>query len=304
MLVPGGRYTYEVLHNAASATANGGVLECANVGEGAYGLVSVQLSGTFTATVTFEGTVDGTNYVAIPFRNRNSGVWATTATTTGIYDGSVAGLRLFRARLTWSAGTSITATALMVAANTLDAESSVAIGSIAAGTNNIGDVDVASIAAGETVIGLVGASDAYLTLTPAVDTAIYAAGDVLFTATELTGVGRVSGGVVILQTLNVIDVDDEGAAFDIYFFDRTVTFGAINGAPSINDTDVLNFLGTVAVATGDYKDLGGAKVACLKSIGLEMKPNATSLWVAGVVVATPTYTAATDLKLGFGFLRS
>lgn len=296
----GGQYVHEILHNAASATADGEVLECTNGEEGNYGLVSVQITGTFTATITFEGTVDGSTWVAMPFRNRNSGAWATTATAAGIYEGSVAGLLKFRARLTWTSGTSITATALMSAVNDLKGSN---LTYLAAGTNNIGDVDVLSIAAGENLVGLVGSPDTYLTLTPTLDTSAYTAGDALFDATELASVGRTSGGNVVLQSVTVMDKADQKLGITLYFFDRSVTFGTANNAPSISDADGFFYMGHVDIAAGDYDDLGGVAVAVARGLGLQMKPNATSLYVAATTGGTPTY-GASDLKFGFGFLRS
>lgn len=157
---------------------------------------------------------------------------------------------------------------------------------------------------GETVIGLIGSPDVYLTLTPTLDTSQYGAGEALFNAVELANVGRVDGGTVILQSVTVIDSDDQAAAtLDIYFFDAAVTFATANNTPSISDADALKFQGLVSVAAGDWKDLGGVKVASLRGIGLMMKPTATGLYVAAVTGGTPTQSAS-GLKFGFGFLRS
>ena len=90
-------------HTAAAATANGTLFPCSG-----YATVLAQISGTFVATVTWEGTVDNTNYVAIQAVNLNTGALATTATAAGLYAIPVSGLRLFRARMTWTSGTSIT----------------------------------------------------------------------------------------------------------------------------------------------------------------------------------------------------
>lgn len=72
--------TYELtLQSAATSTGNGTV--AADVG--GYGTLLVELSGTFVATVTFEGSQDGTNYYAILGSNMTTGAKATTATGTG-----------------------------------------------------------------------------------------------------------------------------------------------------------------------------------------------------------------------------
>lgn len=96
-------------HSAASASANGAVMNTT-------GLVGtlVQITGTYVGTVTFQGTIDGSTWVAIQGQNTNTGATASTATTPGLYFVSFAGVRLFRAPLIWTSGTSITAMSIGV----------------------------------------------------------------------------------------------------------------------------------------------------------------------------------------------
>lgn len=76
-------------------------------GLGAGRVIAFQLAGTFDATVTFEATVDGTNYVAIgAFPVSESGTASTTATTAGIYRVRSSGVASVRARCsTYASGT-------------------------------------------------------------------------------------------------------------------------------------------------------------------------------------------------------
>jgi hypothetical protein len=73
----------------------------------------VQLTGTFSATTTFEVLVDegsSPTWKAISATNVTSGVAATTATAAGVYSVSVAGARRFRARCsTFVSGTVVVA---------------------------------------------------------------------------------------------------------------------------------------------------------------------------------------------------
>jgi hypothetical protein len=64
----------------------------------AMGTVGFQLSGTFSATVTFELSVDATNFVAIEATNVTTGVRSSTATATGIYLIAPPSARYVRAR--------------------------------------------------------------------------------------------------------------------------------------------------------------------------------------------------------------
>lgn len=94
------------LQSAVSATGNGTALNTDGMSTATF-----TITGTFSATVTFEGTEDGTNYSSIPARAYSGGTASTTTTTTGTYVASVSGLSSVRARVTWTSGTSITVTA-------------------------------------------------------------------------------------------------------------------------------------------------------------------------------------------------
>ena len=66
------------------------------------GFVAVQVTGTLSATITFEATVDGTNWVAasmVPIGQQPAYATAVTTTTAvGIWNVPTAGLAGFRAR--------------------------------------------------------------------------------------------------------------------------------------------------------------------------------------------------------------
>jgi hypothetical protein len=64
------------------------------------------------------------------------------------------------------------------------------------------------------------------------DTLIYAAGDVLSDTAILAGVVPVAGGSIVLRSVEVLDEDHQGVAFDIVFFDSLVSLGAFNAAPT------------------------------------------------------------------------
>lgn len=72
-----------------------------------YRNVVFQVTGSFTATVTFEGTLDGSTWVAVAVADLNSTTRAraTTATAAGLLMlDDVAGLQAVRARVSaWTA---------------------------------------------------------------------------------------------------------------------------------------------------------------------------------------------------------
>lgn len=141
-------------------------------------------------------------------------------------------------------------------------------------------------------------------ITCSLDTNIYAAGDVLFATQEIANAARSAGGKVMLNSITVIDLDDQGIAFDLVLLTANSSLGAENAAPDIDDTEVLDVAGVVSIVADDYTDLGGARVATVRDIGLliEAAAGETSLWAAGITGGTPTHSAA-GLKIRFGLLQ-
>lgn len=139
-------------------------------------------------------------------------------------------------------------------------------------------------------------------VTLALDTSIFAAGDVICDTATLSAVTDVAGGCAMLESLTVIDEDDQAGVIDFYFFRVTQSLGTKNAAPDISDANARDCLGYVSVAAADYKDLGGVKVATIKNIQLVLKSSGSSrdCFLGAVVLSgTPTYTAS-GLKLRLG----
>lgn len=152
----------------------------------------------------------------------------------------------------------------------------------------------------------VSAPDIVVTVTPTMDTSAYASGDLLFDSTEVVNAVRANGGYAILESLTIIDKSDQKMAFTLLFANAATDFGTLNSAPNPDDTGAATVIGHVPVSIGDYIDLGGASVACVRNIGLLLKAGAatTSIYVAGINgTGAPTY-GASDLVLQIGLLRS
>ena len=80
--------------------------EVANLSVRGLGGAALQLVGTWTGTVTFEGTVDGQTWVAFNMVPSNSATAASTSTSNGVWSANVAGFEAVRARFsTASSGT-------------------------------------------------------------------------------------------------------------------------------------------------------------------------------------------------------
>lgn len=99
-----------------SAAANNTDIIASTLCEG-YGSVSVQLTGTFSATISFQGSNDNANFVAVSLSSESTPTTApiTSTTSTGLFEG-VVHYKYFRVRTT--AYTSGTASGTAVFKNT------------------------------------------------------------------------------------------------------------------------------------------------------------------------------------------
>ena len=86
------------------------------------------------------------------------------------------------------------------------------------------------IASDQSVVPVV-PSATVITVTPTVDTKIYASGDLLFDSAEVASAVRANGGIALLKTVIVIDKADQGVAFTLLFANAATDFGTLNNAP-------------------------------------------------------------------------
>ena len=98
-----------LLQNAAAANGNGQVLTTTG-----FHAVTLQVTGTFSATVNFEGAADATNYVAIRCTNINSDARVTSVTAAAIVQCNTQGLSRVRARISSYVSGSVTVTGFVL----------------------------------------------------------------------------------------------------------------------------------------------------------------------------------------------
>ena len=99
------------LQDAAAATGNGGALNVAGAAR-----LGVQLSGTFVATVFFEITIDGANWIPIAMTPAGGGAGVTNTAAPNILSAAVSGFALFRARISAFTSGTVTVDALVTEA--------------------------------------------------------------------------------------------------------------------------------------------------------------------------------------------
>jgi hypothetical protein len=101
----------------------------------------------------------------------------------------------------------------------------------------------------------------------------------------------------IITNAVLTDVGDVVGAVDLFLFDRSVTFGTDNAAPSISDADILFSLGVISFPF-PY-DLGGARVAAIDSLAIGYDANASTTIYGGLVTRSghTFFGAATNLQV-------
>jgi hypothetical protein len=72
---------------------------CVSVSTSSLGSFAVQVTGTWSGTITFEGSIDGSTYTTVNAFPLNSSTAVTTTTGNGIWSGGAAGLSIVRARM-------------------------------------------------------------------------------------------------------------------------------------------------------------------------------------------------------------
>lgn len=162
----------------------------------------------------------------------------------------------------------------------------------------------AATPAGENHLGSVGGNTSYIDVTLSLDTNVYATGDVMADTQVVTNAMRANDATGILQSIQVLDEDDQGIAFDLVFLSANNALGTENSAVSISDLNARDILGVISVASADFIDIGNSRVATKTSVGMVVKPatGSRSLYVGAISRGSGTYSAA-GVKLRLGFLQ-
>jgi hypothetical protein len=100
------------LQDAAAATGNGVHMPVAGLSS-----VGLQITGTFVATVTFEVSINGADFVSLSMTPSAGGAAVTTATAPGLFQATnvPTPYAVFRARVSAFTSGTVTAVALGVA---------------------------------------------------------------------------------------------------------------------------------------------------------------------------------------------
>ena len=152
--------------------------------------------------------------------------------------------------------------------------------------------------------------DEVFEVTLSLDTNVYADGDVLADTQEIANVFTVPGKCVILNSIFLLDKDDQGGALDLVFMRNATSLGTENAALNISDLNAGEIIGIVPIAAADYHDFINSQIVVKgpsdEGMGYILQPNAlggTSAWIGAISRDTKTYSAS-GILLKIGLLRS
>ena len=131
----------------------------------------------------------------------------------------------------------------------------------------------------------------------------YTAGDSIGGKITIANAVRVSGGVSVLASLEILDRANQKPAGTIYIFNADPTNATLtDNAAFVFSTDDLKVIAQIPVSTSDYVTTNSKATANLSGLARIVGPaSGTTLYAAFVTTSTPTFAATADVQLGFGF---
>ncbi len=142
------------------------------------------------------------------------------------------------------------------------------------------------------------------------DAEAHADNDVIAQSIEIANAVQEDGGTGIIQSIMLLDEDDEGPTVELLFSQVSTAItddegSAIGNSVADLDSTFRSFLGAVTVSS--WSDLVDAQIGTKANIGLAIKAasDTRSIWVHAVNRTGGAYTTAatTDLKLRIAIVQ-
>lgn len=148
-------------------------------------------------------------------------------------------------------------------------------------------------------------NDIVLEATLSLSTNQYASGDVLAATQSLDASAFLENGdAAVVQSIQVIDFDDQAQDLDIVLLRSNVSIGTENSAVSVSDANADEILAIIEVTSDDYVDCVNSQIAHIANVGLMIQALSTddALYIAAISRGTGTYTAS-GILVRVGLLR-
>ena len=148
-----------------------------------------------------------------------------------------------------------------------------------------------------------------VTMTPVVDTAIYASADQLGSLVELTNAMDDSSGTGTIVSVTVLDKAAQSSTATLLIFnDKPVVASVDNAALNISDAEMSSkCVGVIPIPTASFVALSASSAMAVLNVQLlvnsvKSADNAggRSLWAILRSGGTPTYTSTSDLTIKIG----
>ena len=171
-----------------------------------------------------------------------------------------------------------------------------------AGVNNIGDVDILTIAAGETHIGQMGSESITIIANPTVTAGAYIADDCVGGILTFANASRLVGGGGVIKNLSIVDDNGQDAQMELWLFDQTFTSPGDNAPWVSTEVDLHNLVAIITSVDGAWFD-GGTPHVNVVEVSQQYTCAATSLFGQLVTRGTPTFLATDDISVVLGLLQ-
>tara|TARA_R100000742_G_C4274950_1_gene95160 strand:- start:1319 stop:1825 length:507 start_codon:yes stop_codon:yes gene_type:complete len=145
-----------------------------------------------------------------------------------------------------------------------------------------------------------------ITVTLVSTTNACATNEVIFQGEELENIVSVKGGACVIQSIGLLDDDDNGEPIDLVFFDSNVELDDSNDGTTIDAADGTipdSILGVVNLT--NYFDGVNWQYGHKENIGLTLKAasDTKSVWVAGVNRGSSATWTASGLRIKVGVIK-
>lgn len=145
-----------------------------------------------------------------------------------------------------------------------------------------------------------------VSVTPPVDTAAYVSGDVLFIPVAVNVLDTVAINKKLrlrIKSIRAIDMGGQNIAFDLHVFNAAAapaSYGALNAACALNAADAAAGLAAVIPIAAGTVVVAPVSMSTVEPVGrpvITLPAGQKFIWLAATTRGTPTYPAATNLKL-------
>jgi len=131
----------------------------------------------------------------------------------------------------------------------------------------------------------------------------YSAGNSIGGKITIANAVRVSGGVAILSSIQLLDRANQKPVGTIYIFDADPSAATLTDKTGfVFSTDDLKVVAQIPVYSSDWITTNSKALANLPGLArLVQAASGTTLYAAFVTTSTPTFAATTDVQIIFGF---